>query len=405
MKFALRGARLIDAENEVASGNITIEGTRICSVGETDSSADVLIDARDMIVTPGFIDVHVHGGGGFNLHTTDRSEIQSYMRWVPQTGVTSFLIAVVGVPHTLPEAQLETAVAAIEDQGVGAGAEAVGIHLEGPYLNVKRRGAHPPNWLRTPNAPETERVLALTRGHLRLVTLAPELPGGSEMIRRLVEAGVTVSMGHTDATYEQAWEAIHLGVTHVTHCFNAMRPINHHNPGVLEAAAEAPQVRGELIADGIHVHPAVMKVAVKMLSPERLVVVTDAQAGAGIPDAVFEFAGQAARVQNGAAYLMDGGLAGSVLTLDQALRNMQQMANLSLQDAIRTLSWNPALAAHVQDRKGRLLPRYDADLLVFDQALNLQATICRGKVSFATETWQARLSEVGEEEGKRINKI
>src|SRR5437764_6323142 len=150
-------------------------------------------------------------------------------------------------------------------KGRTSGTEPLWIHLEGPYISVARRGAHQPSWLRMPNESETEQLLALTGKHLRLVTLAPELPGAPAMIRRLVDAGITVSMGHTDATYEQAQEAIRLGVTHVTHCFNSMRPLLHRSPGPLAAIARAEGVRGELIADGVHVLPAAMNALVKML--------------------------------------------------------------------------------------------------------------------------------------------
>jgi N-acetylglucosamine-6-phosphate deacetylase len=323
MRFTLRGARLIDATTELSESDITVDGARIQAIGSGSDSADSTIDAADMIVMPGFIDVHTHGGGGFNLHTTDVGEIHAYTRWAPETGVTSFLIGVVGIPSAVPEEQLCAAVKAIDSWE--AGAEPLGIHLEGPYISVKRRGAHLPSWLRIPNEAETELVLGLTKGHLRLITVAPELPGAATMIHRLLEAGVVVSMGHTDATYEQAREAIQLGITHVTHCFNAMRPLQHREPGPLAAVVQASQVRGELISDGVHVHPAMMNVLVKLLGPERTIVITDALAGAGIPDGVFEFAGQHAQVICGAARLSDGTLTGSVLTMDQALRNVLQM--------------------------------------------------------------------------------
>ncbi|MBA2286000.1 MAG: N-acetylglucosamine-6-phosphate deacetylase [Ktedonobacteraceae bacterium] len=398
MRFTLRGARLVDAAMEIPEGDITIDGMHIEAVGEASqvhAMPDSVIDAADSIVMPGFIDVHTHGGGGFNLHTTDAAEIGAYARWVATTGVTSFLIGVVGTPGALPEAQLLAAVEAVEQCETGLGAEPLGIHLEGPYINVLRKGAHLPAWLRMPDPAETERVLALTRGCLRLITLAPELPGASAMIRRLVEAGVTVSMGHTDATYEQAQEAIQLGVTHKTHCFNAMRPIHHRAPGPIEAVVQAPQVRGELIADGVHVHPAVMNVLVKLLGPQRIIVITDALAGAGLTDATFEFAGQHAQVICGAARLADGTLTGSVLTLEQALRNMLQMTHVSLQEAVTMLTYAPAQAAGASGRKGCLRAGYDADLLIFDSALTLQATICRGEVAFATELWRARLKSTG----------
>jgi N-acetylglucosamine-6-phosphate deacetylase len=393
MRFTLRDARLIDATRDFARGAITIDGTSIQAVEcpeYSDDQQDSIIDATGMIIMPGFIDVHTHGGGGYNLQTTDAGEIRAFARWVPETGVTSFLIVVVGVPDSTPEYQLRTAIEVLDDQGEGA--EPLGIHLEGPYISLAKRGAHLPSWLRVPDESETEQLLALTDGHLRLITLAPELPGASMMIRRLVNEGVTVSMGHTNATYEQSLEAIKLGVTHVTHCFNAMRPLLHRAPGPLAAIAQVEQVRGELIADGVHVHPAAMNALVKMLGPERIIVITDALAGAGVPETTFDFAGQPAKVIRGAARLSDGTITGSVLTMDQALRNVLQMTEVSLQQAVGMLTLNPAYAAQVSDRKGRLQTGYDADVLIFDQSLALQATICRGVVAFATNEWRERLS-------------
>jgi N-acetylglucosamine-6-phosphate deacetylase len=393
MRFTLRDARLIDATRDIPRGAITIDGTSIQAVEcpeYSDDQQDSIIDATGMILMPGFIDVHTHGGGGYNLQTTDAGDIRAFARWVPETGVTSFLIVVVGVPDSTPEYQLRTAIEVLNDPGKGA--EPLGIHLEGPYISLAKRGAHLPSWLRVPDESETEQLLALTDGHLRLLTLAPELPGASMMIRRLVNAGVTVSMGHTNATYEQSLEAIKLGVTHVTHCFNAMRPLLHRAPGPLAAIAQVEQVRGELIADGVHVHPAAMNALVKMLGPERIIVITDALAGAGVPETTFDFAGQPAKVIRGAARLSDGTITGSVLTMDQALRNVLQMTEVSPQQAVGMLTLNPALAAQVSDRKGRLQAGYDADVLIFDQSLALQATICCGAVAFVTGEWRERLS-------------
>lgn len=384
MRFTLRRTRLVDATMDLAEGDITIDGTHIEQVGQESNAPGRWLDASQTIVTPGFIDVHTHGGGGFELHTTDAGQIRAYARWVPSTGVTSFLAGVVGIPGALPLGQLRAAVEATEQPGEGA--EMLGIHLEGPYINVKRRGAHPPAWLRQPNPAETETVLDVTRGHLRVITIAPELPGAHEMIKRLLTAGVTVSIGHTDATYEQAEVAIALGITHATHCFNAMRPLLHRAPGPIAAIAKAPQVQGELIADGVHVHPEIMRLLVKMLGPQRIIAITDALAAAGLANgATFEFAGQRAEVICGAAHLADGTLTGSVLTMHQALCNMLEMTHLSLPDAIGTLTLNPARAAGVETRKGRLQAGYDADLLIFDSSLNLLATLCQGQIAYTTE--------------------
>jgi N-acetylglucosamine-6-phosphate deacetylase len=393
MRFMLHGARLVDATTDLASGTVIVDDGKFEALTEDmrNVESDIpTLDVDGMILTPGFLDIHTHGGGGFNLHTSDPAEIDAFAHWAPSTGLTSFLIAVVGVPDALPIPQLKAAVVACEHGG--AGAEPVGIYLEGPYINLARRGAHLTSWLRLPDLDETRSLLELSSGHLRLITIAPELPGAAPVIRRLVEAGVTVSLGHTDATFEQTLEAIELGITHITHCCNAMRPLLHREPGPLGAIALSPQVTGELIVDGVHVHPAMVTIVNRTLGADRTIVITDAQAGAGKEGATFEFAGQPAHVERGAARLADGTITGSVLTMDQALRNTLRMMPVSLSEAVGMLTLNPARSIHVDDRKGRLCPSYDADLLLFSPDLTLQATFCRGQLAYATDAWRARLT-------------
>ena len=398
MDFLLQGARLVDATRDLARGDIAVSGSVIAAAGESEPRAEhgrardagVPIDATGMIVTPGFIEVHTHGGGGYNLHTTDPDELRAYASWIPRTGVTSFLIGVVGVPHGLPAAQLQCATQVSEEQAEGA--EPLGIFFEGPYLSPARRGAHLPSWLRRPSLSEVERLLDLTRGRLRLITIAPELSGAAPVIQRVVEAGVIASIGHTDATYEQTRHAIAQGVTHATHCCNAMRPLHHREPGPLGAIAEAHQVTGEVILDGMHVHPAVVRMLATLLGSRRLVGITDALAGAGLSSATFEFAGQRAHVEEGVARLEDGTITGSVLTMDQALRNFLEITGVSLSDAVAALAANLARVAGAADRKGALSPGYDADLLIFDESLTLCATLCKGRLAYASPEWVAKLS-------------
>ena len=390
MSLAFEGARLVDARGEIPRGRLVVAGGRLV---DPSVESEATVDAGDLTVFPGFIDVHTHGGGGFQLQTLDPQEILRYAAWAPTTGCTAFLSGVVGVPDGLPEAELS--VAALAAASPSPGAELLGVHLEGPFLNPARRGAHDPNWLRPPSGDDAGRLLTAARGWLRVVTLAPELPDAEAAIRRFSVAGVTVSVGHTDATYDQTRVAIALGARHATHCFNAMPPLLHRAPGPLGAVFESPQVLGELIADGVHVHPAAMRALVRLLGPERTVVVTDAQPGAGLDDPVMMFAGLPARAVGGVARLADGTIAGSVLTMDGALRNLVAVLGLPLPDAAGMLAWNPARAAGAAGRKGLLAPGFDADLVVCDHDLQLVATYCRGRLAYAGPTWSDRLQATG----------
>jgi len=388
MEIFIRGGNIVDARGIRPNPGLKLSNGLISYQDNNLQDGFKVIDASDFYIFPGFIDVHTHGGGGFDLHTTDSQEIISYCKWAPSTGVTSFLIGVVGIPHGIPIAQIQAAVNAIESHQEGA--EPLGIHLEGPYISPEKRGAHDTSWLRTPDIDETNSILQASKGHLRLVTIAPELPNARNMISLLIDNGVRVSIGHTNSTYEQALEAIGWGITHATHCFNAMPPLHHREPGTLGAIAESPQVMGEVIADGVHVHPAVVKILVKALGSDRTIVITDALSAAGCPSMEFTFGGQKARVIDGAARLEDGRLTGSVLTMDQALRNMVEKVEVELPDAVRMLTLNPAISASAESRKGLIESGYDADLVLMNQNLQLVATICKGKIAYAIEGFSTK---------------
>lgn len=390
MTVSLDRIDVVDANGTIHDTQIVLENGRIDAVGTKVRFEGVTVDGRGLMALPGFIDTHTHGGGGFELHTNVPEQIESFAGWVASTGVTAFLIAVVGTPGRIPDVEIQTAVDAIEASPTGAGAQPLGIHLEGPYINPSRRGAHPTEWLRLPTEAETERILDLSQGYLRVVTLAPELSGGLKMVRRLVDAGVTVSIGHTDATYRQTLDGFAAGASQLTHCFNAMSPLLHRAPGPLGALVETERAMGELICDGVHVEPPAMKALVRMLGRPRVIAITDALPAAGKHDGSFTFNGQPAHVEGGVARLADGTITGSILTMDQALRNLIRFAGVSLNQASAMCSRNPAITCGLGDHKGLLRPGYDADLSILDRDLKLVATIRAGEVVYATEMWRAR---------------
>ncbi|MEJ7762191.1 MAG: N-acetylglucosamine-6-phosphate deacetylase [Thermomicrobiales bacterium] len=391
VNVTLRTTRLIDADGErpgvvgIDAGILRLLPPDMASPGTDDET----IDLGDAPLVPGYVDVHVHGGGGFALHTTDPHEIAAFARWAPRTGVTSFLIAVVGVEDGLPEAQLRTAAAVVADPPPGA--EAIGIHLEGPFMEPSRRGAHPLAWLRTPSPAATDAILAAAGDALRLVTLAPELPGAGDLIDALVARGITASAGHTAADEAQTEVAFARGVTHVTHCFNAMPPMLHRAPGPTGALVASPHVRGELIADGVHVHEAAARLLARALGPDRLVLITDALPAAGMGDGPFLLGSQPFRVERGVARMADGALAGSTMTMDAAVPRAMAWG-FDLAAAVTMATRTPARAVGLDRRKGVLRDGFDADLVILAPDLSVAATICRGRLAHVVPGWADRLA-------------
>ena len=281
-KRAIANVRMI-LPHGIELGTMLIDGGRIVDVrtGPAAIAPDDydLVDGGGRYCAPGLIDIHVHGGGGFDLMTDDIEQVRGYARWVATRGVTSFLVSTSGRDHAQIVQRLKAIAPAI---GVEPGAARVlGFHLEGPYINPVRKGAFPPPWLRAPSADEYRELFEASGGTVRQMTLAPELPGADELIRAVVASGAVAAIGHTDATYEQAMRAIDLGATHVTHCFNAMRPFGHRDPGVLGAVMTSDALTAELIGDGAHVDYAAARVLVRAKGADRVVLITDGMPMAG----------------------------------------------------------------------------------------------------------------------------
>jgi len=372
---------VITPETEIADGFVLLAEGRILHAGAGPPPADARTrDLRGFTVAPGFIDLHVHGGGGFSLTEGDPEQIRGYSRWAAANGVTGFLVTLLPDERGRLVEHVESAAKGCE--GEIGGARPLGINLEGPFLSPLRCGALDPNVLRPADVAELREYLLAARGRLRIIAIAPELPGAADVIAEAVGGGIAVALGHSDATYEEAQRAFALGVSHVTHCFNAMRPFHQRDPGCLVAALNAPGVLVELIADGVHVHPAAMEMLLRLKGVEKTVLVTDAIPVAGVGNGEFELQGARVEVKDGIARRADGTLVGSAMPLDSMVRNAVACLPVTPAEAIRMATLNPASVIGMADRKGRIAPGYDADLVVLSPELRVEMTFVAGELVY-----------------------
>jgi N-acetylglucosamine-6-phosphate deacetylase len=295
-------------------------------------------------------------------------------------GTTGWLPSTIAARHTELIAAARWCVEA--QRRPADGAEILGIHAEGPYINLKRKGAQPPEGIRDPDLDEVRELLAAAEGQIRIMTLAPELPGGLELVRLLVREGVIASLGHSDATYDQALEAIAAGATHATHLFNAMPPIHHREPGLITACLNEPDIIAEVIPDGVHLHPHIVRLALRTKGPEGAALITDAVTATGLPEGEHTLGPHRVFVRGDVCTLADGTIAGSILTMNLAVRNAVRFAGISLPEAVRMAALVPARLAGRGDTKGSLEPGKDADVTLLDGDYRCRATWVRGRPVF-----------------------
>ncbi len=343
------------------------------------------VDFKDAILAPGFIDIHIHGGAGHDVMESGAGALPPVERLLAAHGVTSYFPTTVTAPLDATLSALGRLADAIEAGDRDAGgtdlltnvrARPLGIHLEGPFISHRRRGVHPPEDLLTPSLAAFERFWQAARGHIRVMTIAPELPGAIEVITEAAKRGVCVSLGHSDADLTAARAGVAAGARHATHTFNAMRPLDHRDPGIMGEVLTDSRLSADIIADGIHLDPVIVQLFLRTKGLDAAVLITDATAATGMPDGRYRLGSLEVEVKDGKC--MSGGkLAGSVLTMDLAVRKVMQFAQWDLQHAVRLATLNPARVVGLNSG-GSITPGAPADLVVLSPSGDIRNTIIRG---------------------------
>jgi len=384
-QLLIENARLFTPDQAELTGWLLAESGLIRAMGfgnTPDFSHETSLhslDAQGNMLLPGFVDLHVHGAMGYEVMDASSSGLEEMARFYASHGVTSFLATTwtAGRPSIMKALGL---VKQMQGQ-IRGGATLLGAHLEGPYLNPTRCGAQDLNLIR--RAEKEEALEFLETGVIRLLALAPEFDENLWLIEECVRRGITVSAAHTTANYEQMQRAAKHGISHLTHCFNAMQGLGHRELGTVGAAMTLPQISCELIADNIHVHPAAQKILVAVKNPSGVILVTDAIRATGLPAGDYMLDDRSIHIQNGAVRLPDGTLAGSVLTMERALQNVCSATGRALAEVWIMSSLNAARAIGVSSHKGSLEVGKDADLVLLDESFNVNLTVVEGEIVFS----------------------
>lgn len=375
----IRNVTIVNAEKRQSNQDIYIEDGKIVEIGSAVSrEAAKEIDGTNQYVFPGFIDMHIHGSANVDTMDATQEAMHTMAKSLAKEGVTGFLATTMTQSIESIEAALKN-IAAFENEEDEA--EVLGVHVEGPFISVKRVGAQPEEYIIPPTIELFEKWQQLSRNKIKEITMAPEVDGGFAFVEALAKQGVVVSIGHSDSTYEEVEKAAELGAKQGTHLYNQMRPFHHRDPGVVGGTLLIDSIKTEIIVDFIHSHPKAVDFAYRLKGAKNMILITDAMRAKGVPYGDYDLGGQMVHVTEKGAHLPNGALAGSVLTMDLAVQNMRKATNCSLEELVAMSSTNAAEQMNLSD-KGKVEVGFDADLVLLNEDLNVQKTVKRGKVIF-----------------------
>ena len=389
MTILIKNATIYLDDATLEDGYILIDGETIKEIGQAHQAPheadEILTLSPNEVVLPGFIDMHIHGAGGSDAMDGTVEAVAHMAAFLPKEGTTSFLPTTMTQSPESIEQALEALYQYSQSDNVPGTADVIGVHLEGPFVNPSKAGAQPVQYIINPDAELFKKWYELSGQTIKQVTLAPEEPGGKELVELLKKEGIISSIGHTGATYQETMDAISLGVSQATHLFNQMTGLHHRDIGAAGASLMNESIYAELIVDGIHVSPEMVELALKLKGIDRTILITDAMRAKGLSDGKYDLGGQDVFVKGKEARLEDGALAGSILKMNDAVKNIITYTGCSLRDAVQMAAVNPAKQLNIYDKKGSIAAGKDADIVILDDDFQVRTTICRGKIAYRGE--------------------
>jgi len=380
-QLLLKNCKLYTSQDSNSLTDIVISGHSISRIGKSpvEVECETCLDAGGRLTVPGFIDIHVQGAGGADVLDGTENALKTMASSLAKLGTTGFLATTVIQPQT-HNRHLEKAAALVGKQSDGAAL--LGIHIEGPFINEEKRGGISPDSISSPSGNVLDNILRITGNTLKIMTIAPELSGSPEIIRRLVDNGIIASFGHSAATYEETIQGFEFGVSHVTHIFNAMPSLHHRTPGPVPAIFETPDISVQIISDGVHLHPAIVRMIYHHIGENRCICITDGVQAAGLPEGRYIYNGREYESKNGTARYLDGTLIGSTLSLGSIALKFMEITECSFETAVKTVTANPARLLGIDSIKGSLDVGKDADIVLLDDDYSVWATLVRGNVCY-----------------------